>query len=165
MLEAGRARSAGLLRRISHVRQWRGRVTRRALQSVRTPAEDVAQRVSTGYGGEWPVAGVVRGWGQSLVQPELGVFLVTCGAADLRLSPEGVLAYTIDGMRLIPPDPWRGVAGRGAVLDELFLCSDGGTASGPRRALGQSYYGSLSSHVGVGARAAQSIPVTPDPNA
>jgi phthalate 4,5-cis-dihydrodiol dehydrogenase len=100
--------------------------TRRALQSVQTPEEEIALRVSTGYGGERPVAAVGRPRGESLLQGELGLFVVTCGEADLRLSPDGVVAYTTDGMRLIPADPWRGVAGRGAVLDELyFAVTDG----------------------------------------
>jgi phthalate 4,5-cis-dihydrodiol dehydrogenase len=95
--------------------------TRRALQSVHTPEQEVALRVSTGYGGERPVAVVGRPPAESLLQAELGVFIVTCGEADLRLAPDGVVAYTTDGMRLIPPDPWRGVPGRGAVLDELYF--------------------------------------------
>jgi phthalate 4,5-cis-dihydrodiol dehydrogenase len=100
--------------------------TRRALQSVQTPQEEVALRVSTGYGGERPVAGEGRPRGESLLQAELGLFVVTCGEADLRLSTDGVVAYASDGMRVIPPDPWRGVAGRGAVLDELyFAVTDG----------------------------------------
>jgi phthalate 4,5-cis-dihydrodiol dehydrogenase len=93
---------------------------RRALQSVQTPEEEVALRVGTGYGGERPVARADRPRGESLLQPELGVFIVTCAEADLRLAPDGVAAYTHDGMRIIAPDPWRGVAGRGAVLDELL---------------------------------------------
>jgi hypothetical protein len=60
------------------------------------------------------------------LQAELGVFIVTCSEADLRLSPEGVVAYTTHGMRVIAPDPWRGIPGRGAVLDELyFAVTDG----------------------------------------
>jgi phthalate 4,5-cis-dihydrodiol dehydrogenase len=93
---------------------------------VQTPQEEAARRVTTGYGGERPVAGVGRPRGESLLQPELGVFVVTCGEADLRLSSEGVVAYTTGGLRVIPPDRWRGVPGRGAVLDELyFAVTDG----------------------------------------
>jgi phthalate 4,5-cis-dihydrodiol dehydrogenase len=102
--------------------------TRRALRLLHTPQQEIALRVSTGYGGERPVAGVGRLRGESLLQAELGVFVVTCGEADLRLSPDGVLAYTTDGMRLIPADPWRGVAGRGAVLDELYFAVTEGRA-------------------------------------
>ena len=36
------------------------------------------------------------------------------------LLPDGVGAYTTEGFRLIPPDPWRGVQGRGNVIDELY---------------------------------------------
>ena len=95
--------------------------SRRALQSVQTPEDEIALRVSTGYGGDRPVARAGEpGRGESLLQGELGVFIASCGDADLRLSADGVLAYTNDGMRLIPPDPWRGIQGRGAVLDELY---------------------------------------------
>ena len=84
---------------------------RRALQSVTSPDEEIAMRVDTGYGGEHSVA---RGReGGSMLQGELGVFIVSCADADLRLSPEGVLAYDANGMRLVPPDPYRGVPGRG----------------------------------------------------
>jgi phthalate 4,5-cis-dihydrodiol dehydrogenase len=91
---------------------------RRALQSVTTPDEEVVLRVETGYGGEHSVA---RGReGSSMLQGELGVFLVSCANADLRLSPDGVLAYDDNGMRLVSPDPFRGAPGRGAVLDEMY---------------------------------------------
>jgi phthalate 4,5-cis-dihydrodiol dehydrogenase len=99
----------------------RSGATRRALQTLQNPQDEIALRVSTGYGGSQPVAGVGRPRGESLLQAELGVFVVTCADADLRLAPDGVVAYTTDGMRVIPPDPWRGVAGRGAVLDELYF--------------------------------------------
>jgi phthalate 4,5-cis-dihydrodiol dehydrogenase len=93
-------------------------LARRTLQSVATQDEEIAMRVDTGYGGEHSVA---RGReGGSMLQGELGVFLVSCANADLRLSPEGVLAYDDAGMRLVPPEPFRGVPGRGAVLDEMY---------------------------------------------
>ena len=34
--------------------------------------------------------------------------------------PEGVGAYTTEGFKLIAPEPWRGVQGRGAVIDEIY---------------------------------------------
>ena len=55
-----------------------------------------------------------------MLQGELGIFLVSCANADLRLSPDGVLAYDDSGMRVVTPDPFRGVPGRGAVLDEMY---------------------------------------------
>ena len=94
---------------------------RRALQQVHSSEEEVALRISTGYGGERPVVEErQRAGGASLLQGELGVFLVNCAEADLRLAPDGVLAYTTDGLKLIPPSPWRGVPGRGNVIDELY---------------------------------------------
>lgn len=92
---------------------------RRALRSVTSPEEEVSLRINTGYGGERPVARE-RAGGGSLLQGELGVFIATCEDADLRLSPEGVLVYSTEGLRLVEPEPWRGVPGRGNVLDELY---------------------------------------------
>jgi phthalate 4,5-cis-dihydrodiol dehydrogenase len=91
----------------------------RALRDVRSAEEEVARRVSTGYGGERPVT-AGRGDGGSLLQGELGLFVATCGQADLKLAPDGVQLYGREGMRLVKPDPWRGLPGRGAVLDELI---------------------------------------------
>lgn len=95
---------------------------RRALAEVRTQEEEVAMRISTGYGGASSVsrARAAAGGGGPMLQGELGSFIVTCEGADLRLLPDGVGAYTTDGFRLIPPDPWRGVPGRGNVIDELY---------------------------------------------
>ena len=96
--------------------------TRRALRAAQSPEDEVAMRIATGYGGERPVAraGAAQG-APSLLQGELGSFLATCEGADLRMLPDGVGAYTTDGFRLIEPDPWRGVQGRGAVIDELYF--------------------------------------------
>lgn len=92
---------------------------RRVLAQVHTSEEEVALRVSTGYGGESQVTRT-RGGGGSLLQGELGSFIVTCQGADLRLAPEGVGYYGTDGYRVVPAKPWRGVAGRGDVIDELY---------------------------------------------
>ena len=95
--------------------------TRRALRAARSAEEETSMRIDTGYGGE---RSVVRerasGGAPSLLQGELGSFIVACESADLRMLPEGVGAYTTDGFRLIEPEPWRGVQGRGAVIDEVY---------------------------------------------
>jgi phthalate 4,5-cis-dihydrodiol dehydrogenase len=93
---------------------------RRALQNVTSADEEVALRVQSGYGAQRSNTTSV-----SLLQPELGVLVATCAEADLRLAPEGVAMYAHDGLRMIPPDPWRGVPGRGAVLDELQTAVEG----------------------------------------
>ncbi len=96
--------------------------TRRALRAVGSAEEETSMRISTGYGGERPVARERASQGSpSLLQGELGSFLVTCEGGDLRMLPEGVGAYTTEGFKLIEPDPWRGVQGRGAVIDELYF--------------------------------------------
>jgi phthalate 4,5-cis-dihydrodiol dehydrogenase len=78
-------------------------------------------RINTGYGGERPVTEQRATQGTpSLLQGELGSFIVTCEGGDLRMLPDGVGAYTTDGFRVIQPDPWRGTQGRGAVIDEVY---------------------------------------------
>jgi phthalate 4,5-cis-dihydrodiol dehydrogenase len=95
--------------------------TRRALQVAGSPEDEVTMRINTGYGGERPVMEQRAAQGTpSLLQGELGSFLVTCEGGDLRMLPEGVGAYTTDGFKLVEPDPWRGIQGRGAVIDEVY---------------------------------------------
>jgi phthalate 4,5-cis-dihydrodiol dehydrogenase len=91
--------------------------SRRALREVHGSDEEVALRVASGYSGQARAE-------ESLLQPELGIFVVTCAEADMQLVANGVAVYNADGMRIIPPDPWRGEAGRGAVLDELLQAAD-----------------------------------------
>ena len=98
---------------------------RRALGNVHSPEEEVAMRISTGYGGEQAVTRQ-RGEGGSLLQGELGSFLVSCADADLRLTPDGVAVYGNDGLRTVAPNPWRGVPGRGNTLDELYYAVTAG---------------------------------------
>ncbi len=91
--------------------------TRRALRAARSPEDEVAMRVETGYGGGRPVR---PSSSSSLLQGELGSFIVTCELADLRMLSDGVGVYSTDGFDLVAPDPWRGHQGRGAVIDELY---------------------------------------------
>jgi len=93
---------------------------RRALRIVESPEDEVTMRINTGYGGEQPVVARGASEGTSLLQAELGSFLVTCEGGDLRMLPDGVGLYTSDGFKLIEPEPWRGVQGRGAVIDEVY---------------------------------------------
>src|SRR5262249_18269631 len=57
---------------------------RRALSGVHSPEEEVELRAASGYS-----AGA-SSVSESLLQPELGVFVATCANADLRLAPGGV---------------------------------------------------------------------------
>jgi phthalate 4,5-cis-dihydrodiol dehydrogenase len=96
--------------------------SRRALENVRSPEEEAAWRVRTGYGGERSVTREREARGRpSLLQGELGSFIVTGERADMRMTEEGVAVYGTDGMRLVRPNDWRGVPGRGAVIDELYF--------------------------------------------
>jgi phthalate 4,5-cis-dihydrodiol dehydrogenase len=99
---------------------------RRALGVAHSPEQETALRVSTGYGGEQSVSREREARGdRSLLQPELGSLIVTCEKADLRMAPEGVAIYSDNGLTLVPPEPWRGVPGRGAVIDELYYAVSG----------------------------------------
>jgi phthalate 4,5-cis-dihydrodiol dehydrogenase len=92
----------------------RSGAARRALRAIQRSDDELQLRIASGYAagpGAPP---------ESLLQPELGVFVATCAGADLRLAPEGVAVFDDDGCRVIRPDPWRGMPGRGAVLDELL---------------------------------------------
>lgn len=98
--------------------------TQRALRAAQTAEDEVAMRIDTGYGGEHSVSQArASSGGGSLLQPELGAFIVTCSGADLRMLPDGVGAYTPNGFKLIEPERWRGVQGRGAVVDELYYAA------------------------------------------
>jgi phthalate 4,5-cis-dihydrodiol dehydrogenase len=87
---------------------------RRALRAAHSPHEETALRVHSGY-----AAGAQRP-SESLLQAELGVFIVTCANADLRLAPDGVTVYGDDGVHVIAPESGSKLGGRGAVLDELY---------------------------------------------
>jgi phthalate 4,5-cis-dihydrodiol dehydrogenase len=101
--------------------------TRRALRAVQSTEDEVMMRVSTGYGGERSVAQEQAPQGApSLLQGELGSFVVTCDGADLRMLPNGVGVYTTEGFELVEPDPWRGVQGRGSVIDEVYYAATEG---------------------------------------
>jgi len=40
--------------------------------------------------------------------------------------PNGVGVYTTEGFELVEPDPWRGVQGRGSVIDEVYYAATEG---------------------------------------
>jgi phthalate 4,5-cis-dihydrodiol dehydrogenase len=93
---------------------------RRALGSIHNPEAEAALRVRSGYAAGAPDAP------ESLLQAELGMFVVTCANADLRLAPRGVAAYLDDGVHLLAPEPASKLGGRGAVLDELYSAAIAG---------------------------------------
>jgi phthalate 4,5-cis-dihydrodiol dehydrogenase len=96
--------------------------SQRALERVSSPEEEAAWRVRTGYGGEQSVSREREASGiSSLLQGELGSFIVTCERADMRMTPEGVAVYASDGLKMVQPREGRGVPGRGAVIDELYF--------------------------------------------
>jgi phthalate 4,5-cis-dihydrodiol dehydrogenase len=92
----------------------RSGAARHALRTAHHPEEETVLRVRGGY-----AAGAADP-SESLLQPELGVFVVTCAHADLRLAPDGVAVYDDDGVHVIAPESGSTLGGRGAVLDELF---------------------------------------------
>ena len=78
-------------------------------------------RVDTGFGGINSVFSSAKPQTSgSLLQGELGSFIVTCNNGDLRMLPDGVGVYSDDGFQLVSPEPWVGLQGRGAVIEELY---------------------------------------------
>lgn len=53
--------------------------------------------------------------------PHFGLVIATCAGADLRLSPNGILVYGIDGVRDEPVTRGSGRPGQGDTLDALWL--------------------------------------------
>ncbi len=95
--------------------------SRRKLSSVSSVEDEKALRVDTGFGGVNSVYRSQKIIGtESLLQGELGSFLITCEKGDLRMLPDGIGAYSDQGYELITPDPWLGMQGRGAVIEELY---------------------------------------------
>jgi phthalate 4,5-cis-dihydrodiol dehydrogenase len=53
-------------------------------------------------------------------QPHFGVLIVTCEKGELRVSPEGLTLYGMEGRREIPVDRGQGRPGQGDTLDALW---------------------------------------------
>jgi phthalate 4,5-cis-dihydrodiol dehydrogenase len=92
--------------------------TGRALAAIANSTEEARLRSENfGYGSG-------RRWqpdpGERWHQPHFGTLVVSCGNADLRQSPDGILIYTHDGVREVPVPPSNGRPGRADVLDELY---------------------------------------------
>jgi phthalate 4,5-cis-dihydrodiol dehydrogenase len=87
---------------------------RQALRSAHNTEQETTLRIHSGY------AAGTSGPSESLLQPELGMFVVTCAKADLRLAPDGVAVYDDSGMHVVAPESGGHLGGRGAVLDELY---------------------------------------------
>jgi len=95
--------------------------TKRILSSAVDAEDEVAMRVDTGFGGINSVFSSAKPQTSgSLLQGELGSFIVTCNNGDLRMLPDGVGVYSDDGFQLVSPEPWVGLQGRGAVIEELY---------------------------------------------
>ena len=52
--------------------------------------------------------------------PHFGILIVTCERGDLRLTPDAITLYGVDGMREIPVARGAGRPGQGDVLDALW---------------------------------------------
>jgi phthalate 4,5-cis-dihydrodiol dehydrogenase len=59
-------------------------------------------------------------------QPRFGELVVSCAGADLRIGPEGVVAYTDDGIRHHHPAENAWWPGRGDVFEELIQQAEHG---------------------------------------
>jgi phthalate 4,5-cis-dihydrodiol dehydrogenase len=84
---------------------------RRILLSGETPESE--RQKNLGYGGRvLPV--------EQPYQPHFGVLIVTCARGDIRVTPEGLAVYGLEGLRHIPVDRGVGRPGHGDVLDTLW---------------------------------------------
>jgi phthalate 4,5-cis-dihydrodiol dehydrogenase len=53
-------------------------------------------------------------------QPHFGILIATCERGDLRLTPDAITLYGVDGARSIPVERGLGRPGQGDVLDALW---------------------------------------------
>jgi phthalate 4,5-cis-dihydrodiol dehydrogenase len=84
---------------------------RRLLRSGKVPESERQKNLA--YGGRHlPV--------EQPYQPHFGVLIVTCERGELRVTPEGLALYGLNGRRDIPVDPSVGRPGHGDVLDALW---------------------------------------------
>ncbi len=76
-------------------------------------AAEPARQQDLGYGGrDLPV--------EQPYLPHFGVMIVTCERGDLRVSPNGIQIYGVDGVREIPVERGIGRPGQGDTLDALW---------------------------------------------
>lgn len=84
---------------------------RRVLLSRETPESE--RQKNLGYGGRHlPM--------EQPCQPHFGVLIVTCARGEIRVTPEGLALYGLEGLRNIPVDRGLGRPGHGDVLDALW---------------------------------------------
>ena len=85
--------------------------TRRAL--VAEPDTEPARQKDLGYGGrDLPM--------EQPHLPHFGVIIVTCERGEMRLSPDGITLYGVDGRREIPVPRGPARPGHGDVIDALW---------------------------------------------
>ncbi len=80
---------------------------------AQAPSSEPERQKDLGYGGrQLPV--------EQPYLPHFGFLLVTCERGDLRLSPNGITAYGVDGVREIDVERGPGRPGQGDTLDALW---------------------------------------------
>jgi phthalate 4,5-cis-dihydrodiol dehydrogenase len=80
---------------------------------AQAPSSELDRQKDLGYGGrQLPV--------EQPYLPHFGFLLVTCERGDLRLSPNGITAYGVDGVREIQVERGPGRPGQGDTLDALW---------------------------------------------
>lgn len=85
--------------------------TRAQLLTGAVPEAD--RQKDFGYGGR-PLSSEQPHW------PHFGILIATCERGDLRLTPDAITLYGVDGMRVIPVERGLGRPGQGDVLDALW---------------------------------------------
>ena len=77
------------------------------------PVDEAKRQRDLGYGGQrLPV--------EQPHLPHFGTLIVTCERGDVRLSPDGLLVYGVDGVEEIPVDRGGVWPGQGDALDALW---------------------------------------------
>ena len=77
------------------------------------PVSEPERQKDLGYGGRHLPT-------EQPYQPHFGVMVVTCERGDIRVTPEGLAVYGLEGRRDIPVDRGLGRPGHGDVLDALW---------------------------------------------
>lgn len=77
------------------------------------PAAEAGRQRDLGYGGRRLPA-------EQPHLPHFGTVVVTCERGDIRLSPDGIVVYGVDGAREMPVERGRGRPGHGDALDALW---------------------------------------------
>lgn len=93
---------------------------RKALRGVKSPQEEAALKVSTGYGGTRQRRDAFGAEQGERHHPHFGITIASCERGDMRPSADGVFIYDDGGKREVPVPLGRAVPDKGKVIDEFY---------------------------------------------